>query len=159
MPVLALNEPLVAALVDRLVAELPDAVDELNAAVTDGWTIDHPAEVLPYVPSPALLTDFPTLGIQDFPSRFEDDIGSSATAVHRLGVVFFLVDADLGGLALQLRRYARVVATVALRSRQLGPAWSVTLDQYVPGPTLEDEEDPRTWLSFAAITIDAKVTE
>lgn len=155
-----LNEPVVTALRDRLEAELPAAVAEVNAAVTDGITIEPPAQVLDYVPNLEELTVFPTVAIQDLPSRFEDDIGSSATGRHQLQIVTFVAVPELRALAWSLRRHARAVATVALAGRSLPPAgWGTTLERVDPGPTLSQEEGPRTWMSWVGVVINARTDE
>jgi hypothetical protein len=158
MSYLDLNEPVVAALQARLQEELAGVITEINAANTDDLVLDAPSSdaILDYVPVPEQLTSWPTVGIQDLPSTIEDDIGSSFTGVYGLAVVIFSADADQRLLAVKLRRYAQAVATTALRSRQLGPAW-ITLRSITPGPTLDVEESPRTWVSWTAVAINAKV--
>lgn len=160
---LQLNEPVIRALVDRLTADLPATVAEINAGVTDGYLIDPPAQVLPMVPSIGLLTDWPTVAIQDLPTHLQDDIGSSATTVAELAIVCFLVDSDLQALGWKLRRYARALATVALAGRNLGDgAWGVTFRGTQPGPTLGDAEDPanvKTYTSWTSVVIRAKRDE
>jgi len=159
---LTLNEPVVHALVARLGDRLPAIVTELNAATSDGFTIEEPVAVLDYVPPLAELDGigYPTVAISDLPSRFEDDIGSSATGRHRLQVVCFVANTDPRALAWQLRRYSRAVATAALEGRSLPPdVWGSLLVRVNPGPTLEDEEDPRTYLSWTAVELDFRTDE
>lgn len=156
-----LNEPIVRALVERLEAELPAAIAAVNQDVDDGIQIAEPAQVHDFLPTPNLLTVFPTIGIGDGPSTFSDDTGFSATGEHHLLVVCYLQDASQNALARQLRRYVRAVARVVLAGRRLGDAaWSVSLVRVVPGPTLADDpEDPREWMSWSGIEIAAKRDE
>src|SRR4051794_22550247 len=105
-----LNEPIVVQLKSQLEANLPATITAINAAagtVADGYTIENPAHVLDFVPPVSYLTAFPAIGIGDGPSRFEDDIASSATGRHEIMLVVFLQDADQRALAWKLRRYAQ----------------------------------------------------
>ena len=158
---LELNEPLVRALRDRLEDEPPAEVAAINAAIPDAFALEAPAQVLGHVPTDADFTAFPVVGITDGSSRFEDDTGWAATGVHELIVVAFLVNPDQEALAWQLRRYAKAIARVALRGRSLDPSWEggVTLVRVDPGPSLANEEDPRTYFSWIAVTIQAKREE
>jgi hypothetical protein len=162
LELLDLNEPAVHAVVGRLRERLGDVIAELNTGVEDGITIEPPTDeqILDFVPQLELLVDFPTIGIQDLPSKFEDDIGSSATGRHLLGVVIFHANPDQRELAWQLRRYARAVASCVLAGRVIEPdVWGVLLDKVEPGPTLSHEENPRTYMSWTAVTFDLRTEE
>ena len=139
-----LSEPLVTALAARLRTDLPAKVAEINAAATDGIVLPIPAaaNIYDFPPQGELLTDFPVFGVQDFPSTFDDDIG-----------------ADQHTLAMSLRRYCQAVTTVALDTRKLGDAWGTLLKRVYPGPTIDAEENPRTWVSFAVVEISARRSE
>ena len=158
-----LTEPLVAALHQRLVDDLPAAVAAVNAEVDDGYELAAPddAQILPYIPPPSDLLSPPTIGVGEGTSRFEDDIGSSATGRHELLIVVYEQTADQLGLALRLRRWARVLTRVALEGRSLPPvAWGTGLVGTAPGPTLVDDADnPREWFSWTGIRIWAKTEE
>lgn len=153
MAFFGLNAQTVTALQARLTSELPAKITEINALVTDGYTNVAPVQVLDYVPLPAQLTAFPTIGIGDLPSTFADDTGFSVTGHHGLSVMVFLSDPDQRALAWKLRRYLQAITTVALRSRQLGDTMGVTLRRIVPGPTLDAVEDPRAWLTWASVDL------
>lgn len=154
MDILELNEPTIRVLHARLAAGLPAAADAVNAAVTDGHTIDPPALVLPYIPSIEQQTAFPIVGIYDSRTLFSDDIGTSMTADHQIGVTAFLAEAELEPLAWKLRRYARAIASVALDGRTLAPgAYGTRAERVDWGPTLSDEEGPRTWISWVTVVI------
>lgn len=155
----SLSEPLVTALATRLRTDLPAKIAEINAAATDGIVLPNPSAVYDFPPQGELLTDFPVLGIQDFPSTFTDDIGSSVTGEYALGIIIWLSSADQRTLAMSLRRYTQAVTTVALAGRTLGDAWGTLLRRVYPGPTIDAEENPRTWCSFAIVEISARRSE
>ena len=161
--ILELNEPVIRALVTRLETTLPALVDQLNAETADDYQITAPAKVLPYIPSPGILTEWPTIGVQHMPVKLEDDTGFAATSVSGLAIVTFLVEADLDALAWKLIRYSRVVATAALEGRHLDEgAWGTRLLATQPGPTLGDSEDPekvKTYMSWIGVVIEAKADE
>lgn len=171
MAPLVLNDPVVSALKSRLDSDLTVQIAAINAAVTDGITIEDPKQVYDFVPNLELLDGggYPSVGISDWPSRLEDDIGSSATSVHQLAIICYLVDQDLRSLAWKLRRYLRAVSSSALKDRQLpggggigqAGAWGVRFVRSVPGRTLDvtEPEDVRTWMSYAAVVIEAKRDE
>lgn len=159
---LDLNEPVVAALKTRLETDLPAVIAQVNAAVTDGFTITDPKQVLDFLPPQSHLTAFPTVAIGDGPTRFEDDIATSATGRHEIMMLAFLQDSDQRALAWKLRRYGRAIASTALQGRALGSAqgWGMGLVSIVPGPTLgDDPEHPRTFYSWTAVTIWVKGDE
>jgi|SRR5919108_1744199 hypothetical protein len=164
MATFALNEQLVTALAAKLTAQLPAAITEINAAVTDGFTITNPVEVLDYVPDEreisAKASTAPLVGIQDVTSTFKDDIGSSVTGQHAFAVLVWLYDPSRQALARKLRRYQRALATVCLAGRAISTiGYGVTLRNAAPGPTLEREEDPRGWVSFTGVVIQSWVDE
>lgn len=160
-----LNEFAVAALVQRLKDDLPGQVAAINAAaavVADGYTITEPAEILDYVPSPDAIGSWgpPTIGVQDGGSLFGDDTGFSATGDHELAVVIFVGDADQQALTRRLRRYQRAIASAALRDRRLAPGvYGTRLKRIRPGPTLDREQGPQTWVTWTAVVIGCLVDE
>lgn len=154
-----LNEPLIASMVARLTSDLPTVIAAINAEVIDGITMSSDVQVLDYVPTPTILNRFPTVGVQDGTSDFEDDVGWSATGVHDLVLVTFVMEADQQRLARLLRRYTRAVANVALAGRTVGDAWGVTLNGILPGPTLGRGEEPREWISYTGVSVRLKADE
>lgn len=149
----SLNETLITALRERLVADLPATIAEINAQVIDGYTLRDVEQVLDYVPNVEDLVAFPTVGIQDLPSRPMSDGGSFLMADHGLTVVVFVADAELRGLAWKLRRYQQAILTVALAGRTLGDAIGSRWLGNQPGPTLDREEKPRTYMSWAGVSL------
>lgn len=160
---LKLNSPVIVALRQRLVDDLPTVIAEINADVTDGFEIPsiEPASILSYIPPPSDRLQPPTIGIGDGKSLFEDDIGSSATGRHELLVVVYEQASDQERLAETLRRWTQAIATVALEGRRLGDgAWGTGLIGTAPGPTLTDNpEDPREWFSWSGLRLWAKRDE
>jgi hypothetical protein len=156
-----LNEPLIKALVARLQADLPTVVAAVNAEARDDieLRVPNPEHILEYVPAADLLTEFPTIGIQELPTDIVDDIGSSFTGVHRLAIIVFATHVELRGLAWSLRRYMQAITTVMLDTRQIGDAWGVVAKGTVPGQTLERAEHPRTYMSWAGVRLEAKRDE
>lgn len=158
-----LNEPVVHAVRDRLNANLAAHITAINAAaatVADGFTIENPAAVLDYIPSPGELVNFPTVGIGDGRQLFRDDIGHNAELDCHITVVAYLADADQRALAWRLRRYSQAIARTILADRNLGTAaYGTGLDRVDPGPTLASDESPRTFLSWIAVTIRASRDE
>jgi hypothetical protein len=159
-----LNEPAVQAVIARLETNLTDALTVVNSRNDDGYEIEKPVQILPFIPPPDWLNDFPTIGIGDGASGFEDDTGFAATGRHELLIVIYLQHADQDALAWQLRRYTQAVAGVVLAGRNLEAegAWGTGLVRISPGPTLGDNEEPeavKTWVSWAAVQIWAKHEE
>jgi len=162
MSPIKLTEPIVTALKERLEDDLPAAIAAINAAVTDGFTLSEPSEILPYIPPPSDLLVPPVIGIGEGPSRFEDDIGGSATGKHELLVVAYDQSSDQEALTWRLRRWAQAIARVALADRNLGgaAAWGTGLIATAPGPTLvDDAENPREWFSWVGLRLWAKREE
>lgn len=163
----SLWEPLVDALVTRLQTNLAATVTEINAATTDGYTITaaDPAWILPYPPQPEMLTQVgapgvPVIGVQAMPATYTDDIGTSLTGHYTLGILCFLADADQKGLVRRLGRQLQAITTVALSGRNLGAAaYGTTLRRVVPGPSIDVQENPRTWISWGCVEINALTAE
>lgn len=160
-------EPAVNALRERLEQDLPAAVDQINAEVTDGYAIDLPARVLDYMPPFDTIQAFPTVCIVHGPGRFEDDTGYEATGVYDLTVVAVLSDADQQALTRKLRRYLLALTRVALEGRNLGTGdgvpWGVTLRGFDFGPAMADKPDtaqpPAAFLSWTELTVTVKLDE
>lgn len=159
MQLLDLNVPVVAALKARLDSDLAAAIALVNA--DSSVDIEGPKAIHDFVPPVGLIVDFPTIGIGDGPTRFEDDTGFSATGRHELMVVVFLQNPDQEQLAAQLRAYTRAIATCVLDGRNLGDgAWGTGLIQVDPGPTLADDpDDPKVFATWTAVRIWAKSEE
>lgn len=148
-----LNEPVVRAVQGMLADELPDICSDLD--------LPAPVAVETFVPPLALLLDFPTLGIGDAPTRFEDDQGFSATGRHELMIVAFLADQDQEALAWNLRRYGQAIVRTLRTDLQLrGSAFGSGLVGVDPGPTLADKpENPQTFTSWTGVRFWAKRDE
>ncbi len=160
-----LIEPIIVELVDRLRNDFAAHVTTINAAVTDGFTIEAPGadQVLGYPPAPELLTVFPTLAVSDGRSTFEDDTGYSATGRHLVLICAYAQDADQEALAWRLRRYSQAIVRTVLEGRKLDTAaWGTGLDGVYPGPAYVDNPDPesvQTWMSWVGVRIWAKREE
>lgn len=156
-----LNEDIVNTLRDRLEANLPAVIDDINSTHQDPlYPMQYPYQVLDYIPPVSELTGFPTLGISDGNIAFEDDTGWGATGVFDLTVVCFLQSSNHRELVWWLRRYGQAIVRVTLAGRRLGvEGWGVTLRDIRPGPTLGRDESPRQWLSTTAVTITVKTEQ
>lgn len=162
-------EPLITALRQRLVDDLPGHVTTVNGEVTDGTTIVSPdaANILDYLPSVGELVNFPTVAIEHGPGRFEDDTGHEATGVYDLVVVAFVQDADPQRLARVVRRTHRAVMRTVLAGRAIGSgsgaAWGVTLNSFDFGPALTRRErgdaPPDTYMTWVAMSIRCRIDE
>ena len=160
-------EPVVDGLVAKLQADLPAAIDAVNAQVTDGLTVDRGAlQVLDHVPHILTLHQWPTIGVAEGPSIAEDDTGFEFTEVDELHVVCYLQDADQQALARRLRRLRLAVVRVCLSGGRVIPsvvpgtnaAWGVTLRRIDPGQTLgeAEAEHVKTWMSSVRVVIGCK---
>lgn len=148
-----LNEPIVHAVQEMLADELPAICADLD--------VPPPVAVEDFIPPVGLLLDFPTIGIGDGGTRFEDDEGFSATGRHELLVVAYLSNQDQQGLAWDLRRYTQAIVRVLRSDLKLGgSAWGSGLVGSAPGPTLTDNpENPRQFTSWTGVRIWAKKDE
>lgn len=153
-----LSAPVVEALRARLDDSLPAAVDAVNATVEDGFTIDHPAQVLDYVP-PESAIQWPTVCVLERAAEFANDTGYSATGRYELMLVFFIQDHDPQGLARKLRRYEQAVVRAALTDRDLAdPVYGTGLVRIEPGGTFE-VEDQTLFRSFRSVIVWAESEE
>jgi len=160
--VLRFGEPVIDAMVCRLRDNLPHVIDQINAADTKDIQLEYVDRdnVLDFIPVVTELVNFPTIGISESPVGLTDDVGWGATGVIPLTVVAFAVEADQRRLAVKLRRYASAVASVVLEGRQMLPeVWGITLTSIDPGPTLGRREDPRSWMSYVAVSVECKTEE
>lgn len=167
-----LTEPIISALLTRLEDPAQLNVEIANIAAGVG-AADQAASLVPvdpvnifdFVPPPSFLTAFPSIGLQDMSSRFEDDTGFSATGRHTIGIVLFCSDPDQEILSWQMRRYLQAIARVVLAGRTLGTssplaAWGTGLDGIDWGPTLASSPgNPKTWMSWAVLRMWAKREE
>lgn len=157
-----LNEPVIAALKARLVDNLQAEIDNINSGVSDGYELEPIQQVLDFAPPPEYLTTFPTIGLTDGTSVFEDDTGFAVTGRHEVLIVVYQQNPEQASLAWQLRRYTQAVSRVALAQRNLGSgAWGTGLVEIAPGPLLENS-DPKAvakWMSYAGVRIWAKREE
>jgi hypothetical protein len=155
------HEPVVDAIVARLQADLTTAIAQINAADTKGVVLDDvpDAQILDYVPTPTLLVNFPTIGVQDGLDELHDDTGTGGTGHYNFTVCCFVVDADQRRLAIKLRRYARAIKSVILQGRSLDPAWGLLDGGILPGPTLGRGENPQDWMSYVGYAFSARAEE
>lgn len=175
-PTLALNEPIVKTLVSLLEDELPTVVEELNATVTDGYTLSPPAQILDFMPGASLLGGgVPAICTQDMPASFFNDLQFSVDGSHGLGVASVIQNSDQQALAWQLRRYTQAVAQVIQRDRLKGQqasrlilegkVWVVEFAGTEPGPMLADRdpnspnEPPSSFLSWTWLMLRFNRTE
>lgn len=179
LPQLALAEPLIAAMVTLLQANLNATIDALNAANADAFSLPHAAQILDYVPVPSTLQGgTPAVGCQELPAAFEDDLQFSMHALHRYAVVAIVENADQQTLVLQLRRMMQAIASTIQSDRMLGTtggqggimrtqggAWSVQFESTVPGPLLGDldplnpDGPPRSYLSWCGLELSSRRQE
>jgi hypothetical protein len=156
-------EGAVNALRNRLEADLPAAITTINAAVTDGYTIDNPVEVLDHVPPLSTRVNFPFVAVEDGYGEFLVDNGFFAEGQYRISVLAFLQESTQQALARKLRRYQLALLRVSMQNRNLGSGtgipFSVQLERTDPGPTLGEREDPTQWLSWVAVTLKVKLIE
>lgn len=172
---LQLSEPIVKATVALLEANLPTVITELNETVTDGFTIDQPAQILDYVPIPSILQGgMPAIGVQRMPIAFQDDLIVNVDAEHQWAIVAILNHIDHRTLSWQLDRTAQAIANVVQNDRRLLPAggifqqaqlWNVRFLRTQPGPMLGDidptnpAQPPRTYISWTGILLSGRRTE
>lgn len=179
LPAFQLTEPLVTAMVSLLSGNLNTTIDQLNATLSDSYTVPHVAQFQPFVPVPSTLEGgMPAVGVQELGSRFEDDQQFWTNALHTYAVVAICQHVDQQTLAWQLRRIMQAIlytiqadrlAGTASGSggimRNQGGAQSVNLIQYEPGPLLEDldpsspESPPRSYLSWVAVELQSVRSE
>ena len=159
-----LNEPVIAAVARNLTDYIGSELTAIRSGLSDDEQValPDPARVYDFVPPPGLLTAFPVLAIEDSSTEFQDDAGFSATGVHQLGIVCFLVNPDQRLLAFGLRRYLQAIMRVVLRNDRKDPDgayWAVNPRGVSYGPTLESEENPRTYMSWAVARFEFKREE
>ena len=150
---LKLSEPVVGALLTRLTDDLPAKIAELNSG--SGIDIEHPKAIYDFVPGKRRLDSagYPALGIQDLTTELID---GNFTGQHELGVLVYLADSEEDLLSRKIRRYVRAVASVVLEGHALPPvAYGVTLGRINYGPTLNTEENPRPWVTWARVPLTA----
>jgi hypothetical protein len=109
------------SLVAKLTADLPAKITAINAAVTDGHTLDNPH----LIESNGVgeLEGYPTILVlpQD-PSEPELDQGVTMLVRHRVAVIVFQIDSDTHALGKKILRYQRAVKEVLLSQRDPGTA-------------------------------------
>lgn len=152
-----LIEPVVRAMHQRLVRDLPTVLAEKRAGLPEDEAVAlaDPAAVFDFPATPALLVEFPAITMLDRPSSIEDDTGSSATGRHTIAIVGWVSNPDQRLLAWTLRYYMQAIVTVAMKDRSLseelpGAGWALGFDGVIPGDTLEDPSSPQEWVSWAA---------
>lgn len=170
--------PIAAAFAGLLQANLPGVITALNSSYADAYTLALPAQYLDYLASPSEVlggTPIVACGEGDGPSVFEDDLQTSVTADHPLLIVIYLQNADRKSLGVQLRRYMQAILQVVNTDRKAYPGsvtateagvWGTRLTAWQPGPMLadmdptgDDQQPPRSWLSWSCLAVRCKRTE
>lgn len=159
-------EPVIAALMARLQADLSAAIDAVNLEVTDGTLLEQPQQIVDHVPPIEVLLAFPTVAVAEGIGRWADDTGWESTGVHEVSIVCFLQASDQQTLVRQLRRMRRAILRTVMDGRVLedaedpsrNRAWGVMLRQIAPGPTLGDLQASSvvSWMSWVRIVIDCR---
>lgn len=161
-------EGIVDALHARLTTDLPAHIQAINTERADGIVVPTPdvRDIYEFVPTPSMLTTFPTIGIGHGPDRLEDDTGFDATGVYDLHIVAYVQDSDQRVLAKTVRRLKLAVQRCALEGRNLGTgtgtAWGVTYLAGDYGPTLSknpSDNAPGSYMTSFAIAIRCKGDE
>lgn len=152
-----LADPIIAGMFAQLQAHAAAETAAINSTVTDGRTIEPPAQILDYAPTPSSLQgNLPLLGIGSMPSRFEDDLVHSVAGVHQLAIIGVVAHADPGILQWQLRRYARLILNLIQLDRTYGGVCRTTvLNNVDPGP-LVGNKNPKIeadWLSWVWVIV------
>jgi hypothetical protein len=160
-----LQEPVVTALQNQISNQISAAVAAVNADVTDGYTILTPTKVHGHVPMLSVLSGagFPAVGIEDGPTRFEDDLVSSVTGWHQLVIVPFIANPDPEALVWQLRRFQQAIMLCIQADRTLGGVvWTTRLLGNEPGPLLapaDREAADNSYVSWTGITVECGRSE
>lgn len=170
-----LAEPLVKAMIKTLEERLPAAVEEVNSTVTDGITVETPAQYLRFMPFLAALGGgFPIICVQRLRADFVDDLQFNVDAIHEYAVIAVLQNSDHETLALQLERTMQAIASAVSADRLAGPAstmrteggaFSVNWERYEPGPLFGDLDPnaenapPRSYLTYAGLVFSSRRTE
>jgi hypothetical protein len=112
------------AMIAKLVAELPAAIDTVNEEVTDGMEIEHVATDANGAPGIKLgeRSDTPYPWVTVMPSRTAKDLdtGERLVYAHTIDIVSVYWDTDEEALVRKLLRFSRAVREVALDRRQPG---------------------------------------
>lgn len=162
-PAFDMGAVIVPAIVAQFEANAAAVVAAINAQVTDQITIDAPAQILDFAPTPATLEGtLPLIGVADFPTKFEDDLVHSITSINQFAILAAVANVDERALAWQLRRYRTLIARLIQLDRTFGGVCRPALfDQVQPGPYLENTnpERPHTWLSWFYFIITCRLDE
>lgn len=196
LPSLNLADPLVTALIALLsgngatqpngsvadgsgTTRLNATIATFNSSISDSYSLQPIAQFLPYLPIPSLLEGgTPVVGVSRLGGEFMDDLQVNMDAVHRLGVMCVIQNADQGALARQLERTLECIAYTIQQDRlagspvgtgsvmkQQGGAWAVNFDGYEAGPVLGEKDPtappgpPSSFLSWDLLLISARRTE
>lgn len=171
-----LEEPVIAATIAVLETNLPAVIDSLNATIADGYTVDHPAQYLPFAPiAQTLEAGTPALGVAELGMGFADDLVFDVDADHTIAVVIAIQNADYPTLAWQLRRSLQAIAITLQQDRVLGPGhsvleqqgglWGVRFVRTEPGPLLPEIDPtspglpPRGWISWTGLLFEGRRKE
>lgn len=161
---IALNETLVPAIVQLLENSLATQIQALNSAGRpNGIPLPEPEDIFDHPASPGELVNWPTLTVADTNVTWPVDAGSFALGVYEQRVDVHLHAPDQTQLAWQVRGYGRALANLFHEStalQQLCPSCAlVTRTRWVPGMTLDREEEPRTWQTWASLVLRCTLDE
>lgn len=155
------NEHVIESAVFRLRQELNAAIGAINAAATDGITVDSPSpdRIFGYVPPLNEIVNYPALGVMELPSGgWTSDVGNDAQAEHSFAVVCYDMDPVQAVLVAKLRRMRQAVVSSIMMGRRMDHptgavllgAWGLRYDGYRPGRTLGDADGVQSWTSFTS---------
>jgi hypothetical protein len=159
-----LNETLVPAIVQLLENDLQAAIEALNTAGRpNGIPLPMPVDIFDHPASPGELVNFPTLTVADMSADWPVDAGNFALGVYQQRVDVHLHAPDQGELAWQVRGYGRALANLFHLSTGLQDLCAscalVRRVRWVPGATLDREEAPRTWQTWASLVLACTMDE
>jgi hypothetical protein len=164
---------LIKSLKELFEAHLPTIIDELNPTFTDGITIAHPAQIVPYIPILSILSGgMPIVGIGEMPANFDDDLQFSLVGHHKIAVMVVLQNSDHESLTEELRRYTQAIQLTIQQDRERplhnetpylsgkGGSWYTKFLATEPGPLLgevsplNEGEPPSSFTSWTGIALE-----
>lgn len=159
-----LNEDLVPAIVLLLENSLATQIQALNSAGRpNGIPLPEPVDIFDHPASPGELVNFPTITVADVTANWPVDAGSFALGTYDQRIDVHLHAPAQGELAWQVRGYGRALANLFHEStglQALCPSCALVMrTRWVPGPTLDREEGPRTWQTWAGLVLRCTLDE
>jgi hypothetical protein len=127
------------AVVARLQANLNAKIDALNAAATDGFTVEHPQTYT--VSTRAELGPFPHVMVLPVRKQTEADSGGRIEWRYRVRVLSWVSHPDEEGLGRVLLRFDEAVTQTLLAGRRLDATnWQVSYEDGEPGPVFQPQK-------------------